>query len=135
MVFVARRSNTHRPTILVADDDAAMRALLRASLERADYDVRDVEDGRAVLAEVAARMPDVALIDVGMPVMDGLEVTRRLREQPTTALLPIILVTARGRIEDKVAGLDAGATDFITTPFEPAELLARVRTNLRLSSA
>jgi len=135
MVFVAGRSNTHRPTILVADDDAAMRALLRASLERADYDVRDFEDGRAVLAEVAARMPDVALIDVGMPGMDGLDVTRRLREQPATALLPIILVTARGRTEDKVAGLDAGATDFITKPFEPAELLARVRTNLRLSSA
>lgn len=135
MVFVAGRSNTHRPTILVADDDAAMRALLRASLERADYRVRDVEDGRAVLAEVAASMPDVALIDVGMPGMDGLEVTRRLREQPATALLPIILVTARGRTEDKVAGLDAGASDFITKPFEPAELLARVRTNLRLSSA
>jgi len=135
MVFVAGRSNTHRPTILIADDDVAMRALLRASLERADYVVRDVEDGRAVLAEVAARMPDVALIDVGMPGMDGLEVTRRLREQPATALLPIILVTARGRTEDKVAGLDAGASDFITKPFEPAELLARVRTNLRLSSA
>ena len=135
MVFVGGRPNTYRPTILVADDDAAMRALLRASLERANYQVRDVEDGRAVLAEVSARVPDVALIDVGMPVMDGLEVTRRLREQPATALLPIILVTARGRTEDKVAGLDAGASDFITKPFEPAELLARVRTNLRLSSA
>jgi len=72
MVLDARRSNSHRPTILIADDDAAMRALLRASLERAHYDVRDVEDGRGVLAEVAARMPDVALIDIGMPVMDGL---------------------------------------------------------------
>jgi putative two-component system response regulator len=70
-----------------------------------------------------------------MPEMDGLQVTRAVRSAPATALLPIILVTARGRLDDKVAGLDAGASDFITKPFEPAELLARVRANLRLSSA
>ena len=79
--------------------------------------------------------PDVALLDIGMPEMDGLEVTRALRRMPATALLPVILVTARGRLEDKVAGLDAGASDFVTKPFEPAELLARVRSNLRLSAA
>jgi len=123
------------PSILVAEDDLATRALLRASLERADYQVRVVDNGASALAEITRHPPDVALIDIGMPEMDGLEVTRILRRTPATALLPIILVTARGRLEDKVAGLDAGASDFITKPFEPAELLARVRANLRLSSA
>jgi putative two-component system response regulator len=123
------------PSILVAEDDLATRALLRVSLERADYDVRDVDNGASALAEIRRRAPDVALLDIGMPEVDGLEVTRRLRQMPETALLPIILVTARGRLEDKVAGLDAGASDFITKPFEPAELLARVRSNLRLSAA
>ena len=124
-----------QPSILVAEDDLATRALLRATLGRASYHVREVDNGASALAEINRCPPDVALLDIGMPEMDGLEVTRALRASPATALLPIILVTARGRLEDKVAGLDAGASDFITKPFEPAELLARVRANLRLSSA
>ena len=131
----ALRRFVEAPSILVAEDDVATRVLLRVSLERADYRVRVVEDGRAALAEITRFPPDVALLDIGMPEMDGLDVTRAVRRMPATALLPIILVTARGRLEDKVAGLDAGASDFITKPFEPAELLARVRANLRLSSA
>jgi putative two-component system response regulator len=124
-----------RPSILIAEDDLATRALLRATLERADYRVCEFEDGASALTEILRCPPDVALLDIGMPEMDGLEVTRALRGTPSTALLPVILVTARGRLDDKVAGLDAGASDFITKPFEPAELLARVRANLRLSSA
>jgi len=131
----APRTYVEAPSILVAEDDLATRALLRVSLERADYRVRVVDDGLSALAEITRHPPDVALLDIGMPEMDGLEVTRALRRMPATALLPIILVTARGRLEDKVAGLDAGASDFITKPFEPAELLARVRANLRLSAA
>ena len=123
------------PMILVAEDDLATRALLRATLERADYRIRDFDNGASALADIMRRPPDVALLDIGMPEMDGLQVTRAVRSAPATALLPIILVTARGRLDDKVAGLDAGASDFITKPFEPAELLARVRANLRLSSA
>ena len=123
------------PSILVAEDDTATRALLGAVLERAGYRVRVVDNGADALAEIMREPPDVALLDIGMPAVDGLEVTRRLRAAPDTALLPIILVTARGRLEDKVAGLDAGASDFITKPFEPAELLARVRSNQRLSTA
>lgn len=122
-------------SIVVAEDDLATRALLRATLERADYRVREFDNGADALREIQRQPPDVALLDIGMPGMDGLEVTRQARRAPATALLPIILVTARGRTEDKVAGLDAGASDFVTKPFEPAELLARVRTNLRLSSA
>src|SRR5919106_135487 len=131
---VVRSRPEELPSILVAEDDLATRALLRVSLERAEYWVRDVDNGADALAEITRLPPDVALLDIGMPEMDGLEVTRAVRRSPTTALLPIILVTARGRLEDKVAGLDAGASDFITKPFEPAELLARVRSNLRLSS-
>jgi putative two-component system response regulator len=123
------------PSVVVAEDDAATRALLRVVLERAGYAVRLVENGADALDEILRRPPDVALLDIGMPEMDGLEVTRRLRAVSKTALLPIILVTARGRLEDKVAGLDAGASDFVTKPFDPAELLARVRSNQRLATA
>jgi putative two-component system response regulator len=126
---------SNSPSIVVAEDDTATRALLRAVLERAGYRVRNVDNGADALAEIRREPPDVALLDIGMPEMDGLEVTRTLRAAAETALLPIILVTARGRLEDKVAGLDAGASDFITKPFEPAELLARVRSNQRLSTA
>lgn len=122
-------------SVVVAEDDLATRALLRACLARGDYQVREFENGADALAAILRDPPDVALIDIGMPEMDGLQVTRAIRSTPATALLPIILVTARGRLDDKVAGLDAGASDFITKPFEPAELLARVRTNLRLSAA
>jgi putative two-component system response regulator len=123
------------PSVVVAEDDTATRALLRVVLERAGYVVRLVENGADALDEILRRPPDVALLDIGMPEMDGLEVIRRLRAVSRTALLPIILVTARGRLEDKVAGLDAGASDFVTKPFDPAELLARVRSNQRLSTA
>jgi putative two-component system response regulator len=123
------------PSILVAEDDLATRALLRATLQRAQYRVREFDNGADALIDIQRMPPDVALLDIGMPGMDGLEVTRAVRRTPATALLPVILVTARGRTEDKVAGLDAGASDFVTKPFEPAELLARVRANLRLSSA
>lgn len=126
---------TDTPSIVVAEDDTATRALLRIVLERAGYQVRNFDNGAEALAEIKRNPPDVALLDIGMPQMDGLEVTRRLRLEPETTLLPIILVTARGRLEDKVAGLDAGASDFITKPFEPAELLARVRSNQRLATA
>jgi putative two-component system response regulator len=123
------------PSVVVAEDDTATRALLRVVLERAGYTVVLVDNGADALDEILRRPPDVALLDIGMPEMDGLEVTRRLRAVSKTALLPIILVTARGRLEDKVAGLDAGASDFVTKPFDPAELLARVRSNQRLSTA
>lgn len=135
MAQLVLRSLASSPTVLIAEDDLATRALLRAALERAGYLVRVADNGATALAEIMRQPPDVALLDIGMPEMDGLEVTRRVRSAPETALLPIILVTARGRLEDKVAGLDAGASDFVTKPFEPAELLARVRSNLRLSSA
>jgi putative two-component system response regulator len=126
---------TDQLSIVVADDDIAARTALRAALEREGHRVRDVDNGADALAEIVRWRPDVALLDIGMSDLDGLDVTRALRQAPSTALLPIILVTDRGGLEEKVAGLDAGASDFITKPFEPAELLVRVRANLRLSAA
>ena len=117
-------------SIVVAEDDLATRALLRVALERARYAVRAFDNGADALVEIIRSPPDLALLDIGMPEMDGLEVTRNLRRNPATAHLPIILVTARGRPEDVAAGRDAGATDFVIKPFAPADLLERVRGHL-----
>lgn len=132
---VSASQGADQPSVLLAEDDLATRALLKATLQRADYAVRDFADGASALDAILSHAPDIALLDIGMPEMDGIEVVKAVRANPDTALLPIILVTARGRLEDKVSGLDAGASDFITKPFEPVELLARVRANLRVSAA
>lgn len=122
--------------ILVADDDESARALLRTLLVRAGYEVVEAATGNAALAVMAERRSiDLLVLDVRMPARDGIEVTRRVRGDPATALLPIILVTGLGALEDKVAGLDAGATDFLTKPFEAPELLARIRVALRTKAA
>ena len=121
-----------RERILVADDDTSVRALLRTLLVREGYDVTEAANGQAALATIDERGPfDLLVLDVQMPAGDGLEVTRRARANPATALTPVILVTGLGALEDKVAGLDAGATDFLTKPFEAPELLARIRAALR----
>jgi cyclic di-GMP phosphodiesterase len=127
--------STHRPLILVADDDAANRSLLRALLERAGYAVALAADGTAALAAARRQPPDLALLDIEMPGPDGIALTRLLRDAPPTAIVPIILVTGRGEVADKVAGLDAGATDFVTKPFDRTELLARVRASVRMKQA
>lgn len=122
--------------ILVADDDESVRAFLRTLLVRAGYEVVEAATGNAALALIAEeRSIDLLVLDVRMPARDGIEVTRRVRADPATALLPIILVTGLGALEDKVAGLDAGATDFLTKPFEAPELLARIRAALRTKAA
>jgi putative two-component system response regulator len=122
--------------ILVADDDEGVRDLLRTLLGRAGYDVVEAADGGAALAGIATHGPiDLLLLDVRMPVRDGIDVTRRVRANAATELMPIILITGLGALEDKVAGLDAGATDLLTKPFEAPELLARIRAALRTKAA
>lgn len=128
-------SEPARARILVVDDDEAIRRLLGTVLGRAGYTVVEAADGVAALAMVAEWEPDLVLLDVQMPHLDGIEVTRRLRARAETAILPVILVTGLGEVGAKVTGLDAGATDFVTKPFESAELLARVRAALRLKGA
>jgi two-component system response regulator MprA len=115
--------------ILVADDDTAVRDSLRRSLSFNGYDVSAAEDGEAALAAVDAGAPDLILLDVNMPRVDGLEVCRRLRAAGYD--VPILMLTARVEVGDRVMGLDAGADDYLPKPFALEELLARVRALLR----
>ncbi len=113
-----------KATALVIDDEKQIRKLLRIVLEEQHYRVLEAETGRAGLAEVAQRKPDVVLLDLGLPDLDGLEVLGRLREW---SHVPILILSVRDGPEDKVAALDAGADDYVSKPFESAELLARLR--------
>jgi len=118
------RRGDDRPALLVVDDDPRMQRLLRLNLERAGYHVDVASDGAAALERVDLTPPDLILLDVVMPVMDGLTCLARLREFSD---LPVILLTAKGEERDKVEGLGLGADDYLTKPFGPAEFLARAR--------
>ena len=117
--------------ILIVDDEADMAALLELALRGEGYDVRAVTDGEQALEAAIEFLPDLVVLDVMMPRMDGMEVCKRLRADHRTASIPVIMLTARALPGDRVAGLDAGADDYVTKPFDPAELSARVRTTLR----
>ncbi|MGK5632765.1 response regulator transcription factor [Streptomyces sp. URMC 123] len=118
--------------ILIVDDEPAVREALRRSLAFEGYDTALAVDGLDALARVAAYGPDLVVLDVLMPRMDGLTAARRLRATGTT--VPILMLTARDTVGDRVTGLDAGADDYLVKPFELDELLARVRALLRRSS-
>ena len=109
---------------LVIDDEAQMRRLLRIGLEGADYRVFDAETGELGLQEAVSRKPDVIVLDLGLPDLDGLEVIKRLREWTST---PIVILSVRDSQEEKISALDAGADDYVTKPFHTDELLARLR--------
>jgi DNA-binding response OmpR family regulator len=111
--------------VLVVEDDLAIRSLLTRILGRRGYQVVTADDGRAAL-EVAGDGFDLMLLDVGLPVMNGLEVCRQLRARPATARLPILMLTGRDQPGDIRDGLAAGADDFLSKPFELAQLMARV---------
>jgi two-component system response regulator MprA len=115
--------------ILVVDDDPPIRRMLARTLEAEGYSVDAAADGGAALAAVERAAPDLVLLDVAMPGLDGLAVSRVLRQKRLG--LPILMLTARDGIVDRVAGLDAGADDYLVKPFAPEELLARVRALLR----
>jgi two-component system response regulator MprA len=115
--------------VLVVDDDRAIRESLARALELDGYEVQLVSDGAAALATIRASRPDVAVVDVMMPNIDGLTLCRVLRAEMDH--LPILMLTARTETSDRVAGLDAGADDYLPKPFELAELMARIRALLR----
>jgi two-component system response regulator MprA len=118
--------------ILVVDDERAVRESLRRALELEGYEIELAEDGREALERLEAEsQPDVLVLDVLMPGVDGLEVCRRLRRAGSR--LPVLMLTARDAVENRVAGLDAGADDYVTKPFALEELLARIRALLRRS--
>jgi two-component system KDP operon response regulator KdpE len=112
------------PIVLVIDDEAAIRRLLRAALEPQNYQVYEAETGQLGLQEAVGRRPDIVILDLGLPDMDGLTVLKRLREWSQA---PVLVLSVRDRESDKVAALDNGADDYLTKPFGTAELLARLR--------
>jgi len=120
-------------TVLIADDDPRLRNLLTWTLEQGKFNVVTAEDGLSALEMAHQVKPDLYLLDVGMPGLNGIEVCRRLREEQV--ITPILMLTGFGAEEDKVAGLEAGADDYQTKPFATKELLARVNALLRRSSA
>jgi len=116
------------PMVLLVEDETQMRRFLRAALTSHGYRLIEAEKGAEVVGLVTGHNPEIVLLDLGLPDIDGFEVTRRLRE---FSKVPIIVLSARGREDDKVAALDAGADDYVTKPFGMNELLARIRVALR----
>lgn len=119
--------------VLIVEDEPDIRELVVHHLKREGYQVSAAASGEEALRQVQAAPPDLVLLDLMMPAMDGLEVCRRLRQDPATASLPIVMLTARGDEIDRVLGLEIGADDYVVKPFSPKELLARVRAVLRRS--
>ena len=117
-----------RHNVVVIEDDPQIRRFLRTVLPAEGFDVHEAETGERGLVEAATRKPDLVILDLGLPDLDGVEVVRRLREWST---VPVIILSARAREQDKVAALDAGADDYLTKPFGAGELLARLRVALR----
>ena len=118
-------------TILVVDDDVDIARFIEVNLKLEGYTVLLAHDGETALRLVEEHMPALAVVDWMMPKLDGLELTRRMRADPMTAPIPVILLTARGQTADKVLGLQAGADDYLVKPFDTLELVARVRSTLR----
>jgi diguanylate cyclase (GGDEF)-like protein len=121
--------------VLVADDDPDILAIVKVNLELDGFEVETAVDGEDAIRKATAKPPHVIILDIMMPRMDGLTALHRLRSQATTANIPIVLLTARGLPEDRVRGLELGADDYITKPFDITELAARVRAVLRRTEA
>jgi two-component system phosphate regulon response regulator PhoB len=126
--------NSNPARVLVVDDELAIREMIQFSLRRAGMDVDIAGDAREALSIISDRKPDIILMDWMMPGVSGLDLTRRLRREPVTADIPIIMLTAKVGEDDKVTGLEAGTDDYVIKPFSPRELIARIHAVLRRSS-
>lgn len=122
----------NKPLILVVEDDGTVRNLIATTLKSNDYRFLTAADGEAAIAAASTRQPDIVLLDLGLPDMDGVEIIRRIR---SWSQMPIIVISARSEDADKIAALDAGADDYLTKPFSVAELLARLRVTQRRLAA
>ncbi|GAB2729504.1 MULTISPECIES: phosphate regulon transcriptional regulator PhoB [Halomonas] len=118
-------------TVLIVDDEAPIREMIALSLEMADYRVLEAGSAQAAHSLIVDHQPDLVLLDWMMPGTSGLELARRLKRDPVTAELPIIMLTAKGEEDNKIQGLETGADDYIAKPFSPRELMARLRAVLR----
>ncbi len=124
-----------KPLVLVVEDEAALATMLRYNLEKQGFRVDEAVDGQEALTRISETKPDIVLLDWMLPVMSGIEVCRQIRRSPQTRDLPVIMVTARTEDQDSVRGLNTGADDYITKPFNMEALLARMRALLRRSGA
>lgn len=118
-------------TVLIVDDEASIREMIAVALEMADYRVLEADNAQDALAMVVDHQPDLLLLDWMMPGTSGIELARRLKREEATAEVPIIMLTAKGEEDNKIQGLEAGADDYITKPFSPRELVARLKAVLR----
>lgn len=118
-------------TVLIVDDESAIREVIAAALEMAGYNTIEAADATEAHSQVVDRKPDLILLDWMMPQVSGVELARRLKRDPLTAEIPIIMLTAKGEEDHMVTGLEAGADDYITKPFSPRELVARLKAVLR----
>ena len=118
--------------ILIVDDESSARGALEVLLRREGFEVREVHDGRSALEECATFRPDLILLDIVMPGMDGFEVCRRIKNTPETRLTPVVLITGLSDTEDRINGINAGADDFLSKPIDFSELHARIRSLLKL---
>lgn len=122
------------PSVLIVDDEAANRRLVREVLEPEGYRLREAEDGERAMGEIDRDPPDIVLLDVLMPGVDGYTVCRRLKRDPRTRLIPVVMVTSLDQLPDKLRAVDLGADDYLLKPFNPVELTARVKSLLSLKS-
>jgi len=120
-----------KPSVLVVEDEKDIRELVRFHLEQEGYTVREADSGEAATTELQAGVPDLVLLDIMLPGTDGLMLCRRLRGSAETAGVPIIMLTAKAAEVDRVLGLEMGADDYVTKPFSPRELVARVKAVMR----
>ncbi|MDD5748394.1 MAG: response regulator [Actinomycetota bacterium] len=120
-----------KPKVLIADDDYNLRQLIKETLPKHKYDVCQASDGEETLDIIKNLRPDIVLLDVMMPGIDGFQVCQQMRKNPQTRNIPIIMLTAKTQLNDKLEGIEAGADDYITKPFDPLELLARIEMHLR----
>jgi len=126
-------SEQNKPYVLIVEDEAPLVTLLRYNLEKQGFRVEDAGDGGEALTRITEAPPDLLLLDWMLPTMSGIELCRQLRRRPNTRTLPIIMLTARAEDQDAVRGLDTGADDYITKPFNTEALIARIRALLRRS--
>src|SRR6056297_3270870 len=121
-------------TVLIVDDEAPIREMIAVALEMADYDYLEAADAREAHALIVDKHPDLVLLDWMLPGTSGVELARRLKKEETTADIPIIMLTAKVEEDNKIQGLEVGADDYITKPFSPRELVARLKAVLRRAS-
>lgn len=119
-----------KPTILIAEDEPQIANLVKFKLEKSGCQVLWGENGKQALELINEHKPDLVILDVMMPIMDGFEVLRSIKAEPETANIPVIMLTAKGMEEDVLKGFESGAVDYMVKPFSVSELAARVKTNL-----